>query len=170
MQKSGGSLDSTIVSTNNNSVEVFAAFEAQSKDFHNVQMEFENYMDRLKEDIDQKAEKFEHIDYYDALLRDGNSRDTAVAANALHELEERRKPLISVNPLFAKVSVMPPVPNVESLTFEHISINLPKIARNTLKELNKELDPDSEPNEVSYRISSLSLIFIIRPAASSGIC
>ena len=120
MQKSGGSLDSTIVSTNNNSVEVFAAFEAQSKDFHNVQMEFENYMDRLKEDIDQKAEKFEHIDYYDALLRDGNSRDTAVAANALHELEERRKPLISVNPLFAKVSVMPPVPNVESLTFEHI--------------------------------------------------
>ena len=152
MQKSGGSLDSTIVSTNNNSVEVFAAFEAQSKDFHNVQMEFENYMDRLKEDIDQKAEKFEHIDYYDALLRDGNSRDTAVAANALHELEERRKPLISVNPLFAKVSVMPPVPNVESLTFEHISINLPKIARNTLKELNKELDPDSEPNEEENEI------------------
>ncbi len=150
MQKSGGSLDSTVVSANNNSAEVFAVFEAQSKDFHNVQMEFENYMDRLKEDIDQKAEKFEHIDYYDALLRDGNSRDTAVASNSLYELEERRKPLISVNPLFAKVSVMPPEPNVEALTFEHISINLPKIARNTLKGLNKDLNIQME-NEVEEK-------------------
>jgi len=150
MQKSGGSLDSTVVSANNNSAEVFAVFEAQSKDFHNVQMEFENYMDRLKEDIDQKAEKFEHIDYYDALLRDGNSRDTAVASNSLYELEERRKPLISVNPLFAKVSVMPPEPNVEALTFEHISINLLKIARNTLKGLNKDLNIQME-NEVEEK-------------------
>lgn len=163
MKNSGGSLDSTIVSANNNSVEVFAAFEAQSKDFHNVQMEFENYMDRLKEDIDQKAEKFEHIDYYDALLRDGNSRDTAVAANTLHELEERRKPLISVNPLFAKVSVMPPVPNIESLTFEHVSINLPRIAKNTLKELNKELNPNSdieeEENEIVGNMETKKIIF-----------
>ena len=33
----------------------------------------------LKEDIDMKAQKFEHIDYYDALLRDGISKEIAVA-------------------------------------------------------------------------------------------
>jgi hypothetical protein len=96
-------------------------------------------MERLKEDIDVKAEKFEHIDYYDALLRDGNSKDTAVAAGELHEMDERRKPLISVNPLFAKNSEMPPVPTVEELTYQHISLNLPSIAKNALRELDEDL-------------------------------
>lgn len=139
MAQSGGSLDATVVEAKNNSAEVFAAFELQSKEFQNVQMEFENYMERLKEDIDVKADKFEHIDYYDALLRDGNSKDTAVAASELHEMDERRKPLISVNPLFAKNSEMPPIPSVEDLTYEHISLNLPSIAKNALRELDEDL-------------------------------
>ena len=146
MLHSGGSLDSTVVTANDNSAEVFAAFELQSKEFQNVQLEFENYMERLKEDIDLKAEKFEHIDYYDALLRDGNSKDIAVAASEVHELEERRKPLITVNPLFAKVSEMPPVPSVENLTYEHISLNLPAIAKNALNELDGELDSNKNQN------------------------
>lgn len=144
MAQSDGSLDSTVVKTTDNSAEVLAAFELQSKEFQDVQQEFENYMERLKEDIDVKADKFEHIDYYDALLRDGNSKDTAVAAGEVHELDERRKPLISVNPLFAKTSEMPPKPNIEDITFEHISLNLPNIARNTLKELDEDMIDDAE--------------------------
>lgn len=139
MSKSGGSLESTIVEASDNSAEVFAAFELQSKEFQNVQTDFENYMERLKEDIDNKAEKFEHIDYYDALLRDGNSKDTAVAAGELHQLDARRKPLISINPLFAKVSEMPPLPSIENLTYEHISLNLPVIAKNALNDLAQDL-------------------------------
>jgi len=139
MQKSEGSLDSTVVSVNDNSAETLASFEMQSKEFQNVQLDFESYMERLKEDIDQKASKFEHIDYYDALLRDGNSRDIAVAASEANELDDRRKPLVSVNPLFAKVSELPPLPSVEDITFEHISINLPTIAKNVLKELDEEI-------------------------------
>lgn len=139
MAQSDGSLDATVVKTTDNSAEVLAAFELQSKEFQDVQQEFENYMERLKEDIEIKADKFEHIDYYDALLRDGNSRDTAVAASEVHELDERRKPLITVNPLFAKTSDLPPKPNIEDITFEHISLNLPNIARNTLKELDEEM-------------------------------
>jgi hypothetical protein len=139
MSKSGGSLESTVVEASDNSAEVFAAFELQSKEFQNVQTDFENYMERLKEDIDNKAEKFEHIDYYDALLRDGHSKDTAVAAGELHQLDERRKPLISINPLFAKVSEMPPLPSIEDLTYEHISLNLPAIAKNALNDLAQDL-------------------------------
>jgi len=145
MQQSGGSLESTVVTATDNSAEVFAAFELQSKEFQNVQLEFEGYMERLKEDIDLKAERFEHIDYYDAILRDGNSKDTAVAASELQELDERRKPLISVNPLFAKVSEMPPVPSVEEITYEHISLNLPVIAKNALKELDDDLVTETVP-------------------------
>jgi hypothetical protein len=146
MQQSGGSLDSTVVIANDSSAEVFAAFELQSKEFQNVQVDFEDYMERLKEDIDIKAAKFEHIDYYDALLRDGNSKAVAVASSEMHEMEERRKPLISVNPLFAKVSELLPVPSIEDLTYEHISLNLPIIAKNALRELDENLISD-EPIE-----------------------
>ena len=146
MAQSGGSLDSTVVTATENSAEVFAAFELQSKEFQNVQMDFESYMERLKEDIDVKAGKFEHIDYYDALLRDGNSKDIAVASSEVHELDERRKPLITVNPLFAKTSEMPPKPNIEDITYDHISLNLPSIAKNTLRELDENLV--SEPTNV----------------------
>lgn len=144
MQHSGGSLDSTVVAANDNSAEVFAAFEIQSKEFQDVQLEFENYMERLKEDIDAKAEKFEHIDYYDALLRDENSKDTAVAASQLFELDERRKPLINVNPLFAKTSELPPAPSIEDLTYEHVSLNLPAIAKNALMELDHDMVSGSQ--------------------------
>jgi len=146
MAQSGGSLDSTVVTATVNSAEVFAAFELQSKEFQNVQMDFESYMERLKEDIDVKAGKFEHIDYYDALLRDGNSKDIAVASSEVHELDERRKPLITVNPLFAKTSEMPPKPNIEDITYDHFSLNLPSIAKNTLRELDEDLV--SEPTNV----------------------
>jgi len=139
MAESGGSLESTVVTTTENSAEVFAAFEIQSKEFQNVQLDFENYMERLKEDIDVKAQKFEHIDYYDAKLRDGTSKDIAVAANEVHDLEDRRKPLITVNPLFAKTSDLPPTPSVEDIIYEHISLNLPNIAKSTLKELEDDL-------------------------------
>jgi hypothetical protein len=107
----------------------------QSKEFQKVQTEFENYIELLKEDIDLKAENFEHIDYYEASLRDGNSRDSAIASKEAHNLDIRRKPLIAVNPLFAKTSELPPMPSVESLTTEHISLNLPLIATEAIAEI-----------------------------------
>jgi len=150
MSQSEGSLDSTVVTAASNEAEVFAAFEIQSKEFQNVQLEFESYMERLKEDIDNKAEKFEHIDYYDALLRDGNSRDTAVASSELHDLDERRKPLISINPLFAKTSEMLPEPSVENIIYEHMSLNLPNIAKNALRELDEDLvTPPATNDEIT---------------------
>ena len=139
MAQSGGSLESAVVTSTENSAEIFAAFELQSKEFQNVQLDFESYMERLKEDNDMKAQKFEHIDYYDALLRDGTPKEIAVAADEVHDFDARRKPLITVNPLFAKTSDLPPIPSVENVTFEHISLNLPNIAKNTLKELEDDL-------------------------------
>lgn len=160
MEQSGGSLDSTVVSATDNSAEVFAAFELQSKEFQNVQLEFENYMERLKEDIDLKAQKFEHIDYYDALLRDGTSKEIAVAADEVHDLDVRRKPLITVNPLFAKTSDLPPSPSVENITYEHISLNLPNIAKNSLRELDDDLDIDYSENEVEDHEADKMIEFI----------
>ena len=138
MVQSGGSLDATVVEISDNSTEILTAFELQSKEFQRVQSDFENYMERLKDDIDLKAEKFGHVEYYDAKLRDGNANELAVAADEIHNLDTRRKPLATVNPLFAKVSDLLPAPQVEDITFEHISLNLPIIAKNALDELNED--------------------------------
>jgi hypothetical protein len=134
---SSDSLDSTVVNVVENSTETALAFEMQSKEFQKVQNDFEEYMERLKEDIDFRAEKFGHVEYYDAKLRDGYSNEVAVAASEVRDLEERRKALATVNPLFAKNSDLPPVPNVEDITFEHIALNLPAIAKSALEELDK---------------------------------
>ncbi len=149
MASSGGSLDSTVVNISDNTAETLIAFEMQSKEFQNIQNSFEDYMERLKEDIDLKAEKFGHIEYYDAKLRDGHSNEIAVAAGEVRDLEERRKPLASVNPLFAKVSDLPPSPNIENITFEHISLNLPNIAKNALNNLQPETLDQETPVEDS---------------------
>lgn len=119
----------------NDTRDILAYYEKQSQDFQNVQIAFEDYMELLKEDIDQRAEKFQHIEYYDGSLRDGNVHDLAVATSEAHDLDERRRPLIQVNPLFAKNSELPPVPNVEPLTAEHAELDLPAYAHRSLAEL-----------------------------------
>lgn len=154
MMQSGGSLDATVVEVTDNSAETLAAFEMQSKEFQRVKSDFESYIERLKENIELKAEKFGHIEYYDAKLRDGNANELAVAADEIHDLDTRRKPLASVNPLFAKVSELPPAPQVEDITFEHISLNLPNIAKAALEELNGESQKTPEINDLHYKLDS----------------
>lgn len=135
MVKTSGNLDSAVVDVVDNAAETLAAFELQSEEFRNTQTNFEDYMERLKDDINQKAERFGHIEYYDAKLRDGHSNQIAVATDEVRSLDERRKPLALVNPLFAKTSELPPEPNVEEITYEHINLNLPALAKNALAQL-----------------------------------
>lgn len=132
MGEEGASLDSTVVEKQDNSAEALAAFEIQAKEFKQVQEDFADYMDRLQEDIALKAEKFGHVEFYDARLQDGYSNSMAVAAGEVQSLDDRRKPLALTNPLLAKESVLLPKPNVESVTYEHLSLNLPSIAVNAL--------------------------------------
>ena len=132
MNEEGATLDKAIVETQDNSSEVLAAFELQGQEFKQAQEEFSDYMDRLQEDIALKAEKFGHVEFYDARLQDGYSNSMAVAAGEVQNLEERRKPLAFTNPLLAKESVLLPEPSVEDVTYEHLSLNLPSIAVNAL--------------------------------------
>ena len=139
-------LEAGVVSTEDNSAETLLAFETQAKQFEQVQNDFEEYMDRLKEDIDARADEFGHIEYYDARLQDGHSNELAIASSEVRDMDERRKSLTMVNPLLAKKSTLPPEPQVEDLVYEHLSLNLPMIAKNALEELaNKALE-----NEVAY--------------------
>ena len=143
------SLDATIVKTEDKSEDVLAAFELQAQEFKNVQEEFIDFMDRLQDDITAKAEEFGHVEYFDARLRDGYSNKMAVASEEVPNLDDRRKQIAVTNPLLAKEAQLPPRPNVEDITYEQMSINLPSLAKNALEELNSmTLEPEPEEESV----------------------
>jgi hypothetical protein len=134
------SVDASIVEAEDNEAEVFAAFELKSREFKAVQEDFMDYMDRLKEDIDRRAEKFEHIEYYDASLRDNTFKDYAVANSRVAQLEPRRSALAFANPYLAEQAILPPEPSVEAIAHEHMTINLPMMSARALQELDNQTD------------------------------
>lgn len=133
--KAQESLDSTVVKQQDNSAESLLAFQTKSEEFSKVQNDFEEYMERLQDDINQRAERFGHVEYYDGRLRDGYSNEVAVATGEVGALDDRRKALATVNPLFAKAAQLPPAPHVEDLAHEHMALNLPAIAKSALNHL-----------------------------------
>lgn len=145
MQDSDGNLDATVVNAIDNSADTIAAFEIQSQEFQRCQNEFEEYIERLKEDIELKAEKFGHVEYYDAKLRDGYSNSVAVAASEIHKMDDRRKTLAAVNPKLAKDSEIPPQPHVSDLAYEHFSLNLPAMVREALSAMSTSSDTPNPP-------------------------
>ncbi|MDR2608813.1 MAG: hypothetical protein LBC57_10530, partial [Treponema sp.] len=118
------SLDAAEVQEQNKNAEIIAGFEVQASQFSQKQEEFSDYIDRLKEDIDQKAAQFGYIPYYEASLRDGESRDFAKSTEALQELEPRRRKLLSISPYVAKYADLPPQPRVEQRMYDDLSIDL----------------------------------------------
>lgn len=134
--KSSQTLESAVTEQQDNTAEVFAGYQAQAQQITQIQQEFSDYMDRLHEDIDERAEKFGYVEYYDASLRDKKARDIAVATNNVSQLDSRRKPLAEVNPLLAQNSELPPEPNIEAEAYNFAGINLNTIARDAINELN----------------------------------
>jgi hypothetical protein len=149
MGEEGATLDNTVVKKQENSAETLTAFELQAQEFKKVQEEFSDYMDRLQEDIALKAEKFGHVEFYDARLQDGYSNAMAVAAGEVQNLDERRKPLALTNPLLAKESILLPKPKVEDLTYEHLSLNLPSIAVNALDAVSRIVVENENPKSTT---------------------
>ncbi len=151
MEMSEGNLDATVVETVENTEDSLAAFELQSQEFQKCQTDFEEYIERLKEDIEIKAARFGHVEYFDAKLRDGYSNSVAIAASEIQEMDDRRKSLASVNPKLAKDSELPPQPHVSEIADEHFAINLPAMVRKALENLNSPVDaykPESESAEI----------------------
>lgn len=147
MAAGGGDLDAMMVNSVDNTADTLAAFEIQSQEFQKCQSDFEDYINRLKEDIDLKAARFGHVEYYDAKLRDGYSSSVAVAAAEVDSLDERRKALATVNPKLAKDSQLPPQPHISETAEEHFGLNLPALVAAALANLNMTDDSDSEQDD-----------------------
>lgn len=131
----GGNLADTAVKSLDTGVEDVSAYELQRRQYQAVQEDFADYVDRLKEDIDRRAEKFRFIENYDASLRDADARSMSSAGSRTQSLDERRKPLLAVNPLYAETSELTPPPTMEDLVQEHFSLNLNALASSAIGEI-----------------------------------
>ncbi|MCL2443469.1 MAG: hypothetical protein FWD13_08415 [Treponema sp.] len=147
------SLASAEVQQQNKDAEIIAGFEMQAQQFHRKQEEFSEFMDRLKENIDEKAATFGYIPYYEATLRDKEYRDMAQSIDQLQDLDPRRKKLLAINPYIARHAKLPPQPNIEQKMYDDFAIDLLKEAAMTdgldreVKEAAKTEDLDQEVNE-----------------------
>lgn len=137
-----------------NDGKTLAAFEVQSQQFRKAQEDFDEYMDRLKGDIDERARNFEFIEYYDASLRDSMAKNLISASDNQDQLDARRRPLASINPLYAQVSVLPPSPSVDDTVGEQLSLNVARYAQTTLQELNGEHSSTDSAEEQSVTAST----------------
>jgi len=127
MQKTR-SLNDAEVQQQNKDAEIIAGFELQAQQLQQKQEEFSDFMDRLKDNIDEKAAQFGYIPYYEATLRDKEYRDMAQSTEQLMDLDPRRKKLLAVNPYVAKHAKLPPPPNVEQKMYDDFAIDLLKEA------------------------------------------
>jgi uncharacterized coiled-coil protein SlyX len=137
------SLESAEVHELDKDAEIIAGFEVQAKQFNKKQEDFSEFMDRLKENIDQKAAQFGYIPYYEATLRDNEYRDMAQSIDQMQGLDPRRKKLLAVNPYVARHAKLPPMPNIEQKMYDDFAIDL-------IREAFQTQPPDNDVPETPY--------------------
>ncbi|MFA6938316.1 MAG: hypothetical protein WCQ67_08805 [Treponema sp.] len=144
--KKSGSLADSEVQEQDTAAEQIAGFEAQAQQCNQTSEEFQQYMDRLQEDITAKAEQFGHIEYYEASLRDTESRDIARSQSpeTMQSLDERRKRLIAANSYYASYAKIPPAPSVEPSLMNDFKINLQQVASDALNSIANEENKSAE--------------------------
>lgn len=116
--------------------ETIAEFEILTKEYNDFIAQFTSFMDDVKEDINRLADEFNHVEYYEASLRDKEAHDMALAM-ASGDIDEKRKKLIKVNHLFAQKCEMPPAPKLAEQIRKDQDVNLLAVYYNTIDELNK---------------------------------
>lgn len=122
--RASGNLKDAEVAEAQNQDEIVAGFQVQTNQARAKQDEFTAFMERIREDIDLSAERFGHVEYYEASLRDAQARANARAASGVGDLDQRRRGLASINPYLAQNGVVPPEPRVSERLDEDFTINL----------------------------------------------
>lgn len=101
---------------------------------------FQLYMRTLQSNIDEASKKFGFVEYFEASLRDGESKKVAdsIIPENLQNLDLRRQKIIPVNSYFATYSELPPEPSVEPKLIEDFSMDLQQIAGEQIARIDEE--------------------------------
>lgn len=140
--RSSGSLEDSEVAEAENQDEIIAGFQVQASQCRQKQEEFTSFMDRIREDIDESAQRFGHVEYYEASLRDSQARDVARAAADVQNLDPRRRNLVSVSPYLARHGEVPPTPLVSDQLDQDFTLDLTHYVEGEVSSLADDDDRD----------------------------
>ena len=132
-----------------NSEEQIAGFQIQAQQCNKTRDEFQEFMDRLTEDIERKGDEFNRIELYEASLRDSLSRDFARAqtSETMQSLDERRRKLVQINPYYAANAELPPEPSMDPSLMEDFVIGVNKEANEALRIIEEKENLTSEAED-----------------------
>ncbi len=135
-----------------NSEEQIAGFQIQAQQCNKTRDEFQDFMDRLTEDIERKGDEFNRIELYEASLRDSLSRDFARAqtSETMQSLDERRRKLVQINPYYAANAELPPEPSMEPSLMEDFVIGVNKEANDALRIIEEKENLVSDEEDESF--------------------
>ena len=143
-----GNSSSAITKENDNAAETMTAFQAQAAQCNQKQEEFSDFMDRIKDDIEESATRFGHIEYYEASLRDSESKEVAMSQSVVSELDPRRQRLSQVSSYYANNANLPPAPQTTNELMEDFSIDLEQHVASCLAQLNAQTQGTTSSNPV----------------------
>ena len=132
MDQNGG----VIESGNSVKQEELVAYSAFIDEMTKTQAMLDDYMDRLKDNIEETTDRFNYIEYYDSSLVDADAQHVAKSMDLdnLSTLEKRRKNLVKVSPYVATFATLPPELSTEQCLYESIAEDLPNYAREKIAE------------------------------------
>ncbi|HOX91505.1 MAG TPA: hypothetical protein PLC54_01180, partial [Spirochaetales bacterium] len=122
-----------IAAENDNIAVMLSQAQIYSQFIEGFNTRFENF----RQQIGELAQEFEHIEFFEASLRDGEARDAAQALAAV-DWEERRRVLLRLGHQIAKGSNLPPEPSIEDRAQMDSMINLIAMYENLKSELDQE--------------------------------
>ena len=137
--------------------EMIAGFELQASQCNKQQEEFADFMDRIQEDINESKDRFGHVEYFEASLRDAESHNMAVSMTNIQNLDPRKRQLVGVSPYFAQNAEIPPLPNTQPEMMADIDIDLINQVRQSLETLEAAKNATEEAMQESEETDENSI-------------
>ena len=92
--------------------------------FEKIREEFDEYMERLQDDIDEKAGDFGHVKFFEAFLYAEEAKKMVDSIDALSSMNEEQRDIARISPYLAKYGTIPPKPSVDSEVYSILTQKL----------------------------------------------
>lgn len=109
--------------------------EQVNENFKKLETEFDEYMDRLQDDIDDKADSFGKVTFFEAYLYASEAQKAILAGSNLSKFDNRQLKVAKINPYLAEYGQLPPQPDVEQDVYSLLGLDLTKEAKDIIEQL-----------------------------------
>ena len=112
------------VKTEDTAASMVLSAEQVNQNFKALEEDFESYMERLQDDIDEKADAFGTVTFFEAYLYASEAQKAVNANSNISKMGPRELKIANVSPYLAQYGTIPPQPSVEDELMQSLGIDL----------------------------------------------